>query len=108
MSNSSSKLKGKRYTSKEKAQVLAYVETVNSERGRGGITAAAKKFRVTPLTISNWIKASGISSAMTGRRSGANFAVTLRRLADLHDTITKKEKELAQLRRDYDALKKKL
>ena len=35
---------------------MALVEKVNAERGRGGITAAAKKFGVTPLTIGAWMR----------------------------------------------------
>lgn len=47
--------KGKRYTPEEKAQILAFVEA----QGRGGASAAAKKFNVSPLTISSWRKAVG-------------------------------------------------
>ena len=35
-----SKGKGKRYTDKEKSQVLSFVDKVNATKGRGGITAA--------------------------------------------------------------------
>lgn len=103
----SRKSKGKRYTDKEKAQVLAFVEKVNAEKGRGGITAAATKFGITPLTISNWIKKNGLVS-MRSSRDTAEFAEVLRRLADLHESITKKEAELAELQAEYGELKKKL
>ena len=103
----SDKAKGKRYSQKEKAQVLAFVDKTNAARGRGGITAASKKFGVTPLTISNWIKAvGGLTSPRT--RSNPDFSGNLRRLADLHEAITKKEAELTKLQREYNALKKKL
>ena len=75
----SRKSKGKRYTNKEKAQVLSFVEKTNAEKGRGGITAASKKFGITPLTISNWMKKTGVPS-VRGARSNANFADNLRRL----------------------------
>ena len=103
----SRKSKGKRYTDKEKAQVLSFVEKTNAEKGRGGITAASKKFGITPLTISNWMKKTGISS-VRGARSNVNFAANLRRLADVHESISKKEAELLKLQREYAALKKKL
>ena len=47
--------KGKRYTKAEKAKILAFVES----EGRGGQSKAAKKFGVSPLTISNWRKSKG-------------------------------------------------
>ncbi len=103
----SRKSKGKRYTDKEKAQVLAFVEKTNAEKGRGGITAASKKFGITPLTISNWMKRTGVSSVRGGRNS-VNFSANLRRLADIHEAISKKEAELLKLQREYASLKKKL
>ena len=103
----SRKSKGKRYTDKEKAQVLSFVEKTNAEKGRGGITAASKKFGITPLTISNWIKKTGMPSVRSPRNS-ANFAANLRRLADIHESISKKENELLKLQREYASLKKKL
>lgn len=103
----SRKSKGKRYTDKEKAQVLAFVEKTNSDKGRGGITAASKKFGITPLTISNWMKKTG-SPAARPQRSSVNFAANLRRLADIHEAISKKEAELLKLQREYAVLKKKL
>jgi transposase-like protein len=49
--------KGKRYTADEKQQVLEYVAEVNRKQKRGGQKAAAEKFGISPLTISNWLKA---------------------------------------------------
>lgn len=103
-----SKSKGKRYTDKEKAAVLAFVEKTNTERGRGGITAAAKKFKVTPLTISNWIKATGLPAPGTARKAKPGFEHTLKRLGEVHDLIVTKQDELAKLQKEYLALKKKL
>jgi len=108
MTTKSNKLKGRRYSDKEKAQVLAYVHKVNSERGRGGITSAAKKFKITPLTISNWMRRVESPAPRTSTPDKADFADSLRRLADLHDAISKKEAELADLHREYGSLKKKL
>ena len=47
--------KGKRYTDQEKAQILAFMDA----QGRGGQSAAAKKYGVSPLTIANWRKSGG-------------------------------------------------
>lgn len=103
----SSKSKGRRYSEKEKSQVLSYVDKVNATKGRGGITAAADRFKVTPLTISNWLKKIGAPSPSV-RTGGANFSANLRRLADLHEEIGQKEAELSKLKREYATLKKKL
>lgn len=47
--------KGKRYSEAEKSEILAFIE----KQGRGGQTAASKKFGVSPLTLSSWRKKSG-------------------------------------------------
>ena len=46
--------------------------------------------------------------SVRGARSNVNFASNLRRLADIHESISKKEAELLKLQREYAALKKKL
>ena len=103
----SEKAKGKRYTEKEKARILSHVDKVNATKGRGGITAASEKYGVTPLTISNWLKKVG-GGGLPRRRASGDFSDNLRRLADLHEAIAKKEAELTQLHREYNNLKKKL
>ena len=101
------KAKGKRYTPQQKARVLDFVAKTNAAKGRGGITAASKKFKVTPLTISNWIKSAkapkttGAKKSTGTPRTSGSFSVKLRRLADLHDSI-------AKLQSEYDALKASL
>ena len=50
---------GVRYTDAQKKEVVDFVAQYNSANGRGGQSAAAAKFKVTPLTISAWIKALG-------------------------------------------------
>ena len=56
---SSKSNKGKRYTAKEREEILAFVAEVNEAKGRGGQSAAAAKYQVSPLTIGNWVKQSG-------------------------------------------------
>lgn len=50
---------GVRYSDDLKQQVVDFVETYNSQNGRGGQSAAANKFNITPLTIATWLKAAG-------------------------------------------------
>lgn len=54
---------GVRYTDAQKKEVVDFVAKYNSENGRGGQSAAAKKFKVTQLTISAWLKAFGGKAA---------------------------------------------
>lgn len=103
------KSKGKRYTDAEKAKVLAHVEQVNKTRGRGGIASASKKFGVTALTISNWLRANEpLALSMTKTNRSSRAAEILRRLADIHDEIVRREQELSPLRQEFQKLKKSL
>lgn len=63
MSTKSKKIsvKGKRYTPAEKQEVVDYVNQVNAQNGRGGQSSAAKKFGVSVLTVSAWLKAAGVA-----------------------------------------------
>ena len=54
---------GVRYTDAQKKEVVDFVIQYNSQNGRGGQSKAAKKYQVTPLTISVWIKAAGATKA---------------------------------------------
>lgn len=59
---------GKRYSSEEKAEIARFIAHYNSEQGRGGQTAAAKRFGVSPITLSIWGRAAK-KTASTGRRA---------------------------------------
>ena len=54
---------GVRYSNEEKQKVVDFVSEYNSSKGRGGQSVAAKKFKVTPLTIATWIKSLGKKTA---------------------------------------------
>lgn len=98
--------RGKRYTPEEKAAVLTYIEEVNLQQGRGGQTAATKKFKISPLTISHWLRQSmspPIEKTKGGNRTAT--AAKLEKLVELHTQITEKEKNLATLRQQFDKLK---
>jgi hypothetical protein len=51
---------GVRYPEALKQQVIEFVEKHNSQKGRGGQSAASSKFKITPLTIATWLKAAGV------------------------------------------------
>lgn len=109
--------KGHRYTAQEKDEILAYVEQVNTEKGRGGQSAASKKYKISPLTISSWIKARGGSSSTSSSAAASSSASAsvagpigkkLAKLQALHEQIGRTEKELAKLRAQFDSLKSSL
>lgn len=54
---------GVRYSDAQKNEIVSFVVQYNTKNGRGGQSAAAKKFKVTPLTISAWLKAAGVAKA---------------------------------------------
>lgn len=106
--------KGRRYTTEEKAAIIDHVEKINASKGRGGQTAAAKKFGISMLTISNWMKksapaAAGKSSVKSkGKGSSKSMNGSLAKLAALHSQIQSKEKELAKLKQQFNVIKSSL
>jgi phosphoserine phosphatase len=56
-------VKGKRYTTAEKKEILQFIADYDSKKGRGGQTQAAKQYGVTVLTLANWRKAAAKAPA---------------------------------------------
>lgn len=107
--------KGKRYTPEEKQKVVDFVQEANSEKGRGGVTAAVKKFGISALTISSWIKSSGGAAAPAkGRKAGnadagsSSRGKLLDKLGSLDREIAKRRKELSDLESTFQKLKGQL
>lgn len=106
MSTKKASSKGKRYSAAEKKEILDYVAQVNAAKGRGGQAAASKKFKISPLTISSWLKAGGPSAAGGGSAAASGpIGKKLAKLQSLHDEIARTEKHLSKLRAQFDALK---
>ncbi len=101
--------KGRRYTRSEKEEILAYVAKVNEEKGRGGQTAASKKFKISPLTISGWAR-HGAGGSLNGSAAISSRPIggKLRKLQELHHQMAGVEKELGLLRARFNALKASL
>ena len=100
--------RGKRYTSAEKAEILTFVDQHNAEnKGRGGAAAASRKFKVSQLTISNWLRDAGGKSS-SSRAKNADISAILKKLGDVHKKMAKVEDELSALRKEYAALKSQL
>lgn len=110
--------KAKRYTETEKAEILDFIAAFT---GRGAQKAAAEKFGVSAVTISNWTKAAkkkrGRKPGTKGsseRTSKKTLVVTnpddLRRLAAVMEEIAELEslvEKLATLREEADVLRAK-
>jgi transposase-like protein len=111
MSNSNvNAAKGRRYTAKEKAEIIAFVDKVNVDKGRGGQSAASKKYKISPLTISSWIRtgAGGGAISSGGAAVAGPIGKKLSKLQALHDQIAKAEKELSKLKSQFNSLKSAL
>ncbi|MCU0779683.1 MAG: hypothetical protein MUF04_01120 [Akkermansiaceae bacterium] len=74
---------GTRYTPEEKQVVIDFVKDYNAKNGRGGMTAAARKFNITPLTVSAWLAREGGGKAATGESTAA----LLKKIAKLEATV---------------------
>lgn len=99
-------VRGKRYTAEEKSKIVSFVESHNATNGRGGQSVAAKKFGVSQLTISSWLKgAGGRGSKASGKGS---MQSKLASLLTLGQDISKLEKELNTKRAKFDAIKASL
>jgi transposase-like protein len=102
--------KGKRYSDQERLEIIGYVQEVNAQRGRGGLSAASKKFNVSPLSIGNWIRkggGGGIAPARTrgpGRKAKAGGGVW-DQMVTHKAVMDESEQDLARKRAAFDARK---
>lgn len=109
--------KGKRYSTAEKQEVLDYVASVDSDKGRGGVAAAARQFGITPLTITAWKKRFGTDASAPTTSAGAGKAASrgataqsrlLHRLGEILDELESHKSKIANLEKEYAKLKKKV
>jgi transposase len=89
---------GTRYTEEQKKAVLDFVAQVNAKKGRGGMTAAAKKFKVTPLTVSNWIAKSGGVTTGAPKANAKEAKAAAKAAAKALVKLARAEKIIAQVR----------
>ena len=117
------KTKGKRYSAEEKNNIVAFVNKFNEANGRGGQSAAAKKFGISQISVSSWLKSGseGVSvTAARGRKPGSpnkaegvgskrgGYAARLSNLSALANQIDKAEGELAKMKAKFQNLKTSL
>lgn len=100
-----------RYSQKEKDKVIAFVSNYNKKNKRGGQTAAAKEFGISPITIANWLKKSGAkksSGARRGRKAAAKPKASVGNLSSVLARMQEIQTEIEALQGEYEALKAKL
>ncbi|MDF1853099.1 MAG: hypothetical protein P1U85_19840 [Verrucomicrobiales bacterium] len=109
----------KRYDQKTKDEVVAFIQKYNEDNGRGGQSAAVKKWKLNPITVKAWLEKAGVAtpgktakkkkSAGAKTRSKKSVAVssngsvssTLKRMVAIREQIE-------SLQSEYDALKSNL
>jgi transposase-like protein len=113
---SSASKKGVRYTPEQKQEVVDFVNSYNSSKGRGGQSQAAKKFKLSVLTVSSWLKKGGVKTPKAVKATAvkapkavatavpSGLAAKVSALLQVGDQIRKAESELQQLRAKYDGL----
>ncbi len=114
MASKKASTKGKRYTAEEKQQIVDFVNEHNAANGRGGATAASKKFGASQLSIASWAKSGGsqvvIKAPKRGKRAAAaaGRSGVLAELSKLDGVIAAKRKELDALEAQFQKLKASL
>lgn len=103
----------RKYTRAEREGILAFVLEYNQKHGRGGESAASRKFSVNPLTIRSWMKAgkgkaskSSAPGERKSRREGRKALggapktrlATLRRMERIQERIAELQSEFEQLK----------
>lgn len=106
---------GKRYTAEQKAEITDFVASYNAANGQGGQSKAAEKFKVSPLTVMAWLKASGSKAKAKKSISkvakspttaiSSTFDVKLASLLALSKEISKAEAALVQMNAKFKKMK---
>lgn len=109
----------KRYDQKKKDEVVEFIQSYNAKNGRGGQSAAAKKFSINPITVKSWLVAAGggakpekksatrKQTRKTAKTPSGSLA-TLQRMTKIQEEITALQGQISTLQREYDSLKKTL
>jgi transposase-like protein len=102
--------KGRRYTPQEKREILEFITQYNSQHGRGGATAAMKKFGISQPTLSLWINNSGGDGDPGGTPPHGSGAKTklLHQLVEIDRQMARKRAELESLEMQFSKLKSQL
>lgn len=67
-----------RYDQKKKDEVVAFVQQFNEEKGRGGQSAAVKKWELNPITVKSWLERAGIVTPGRGGKKKRKGGVAVK------------------------------
>jgi len=106
----------KRYDQKTKDEVVAFIQKYNDENGRGGQSAAAKKYKLNPITVRSWMEKAGVAtpgkSSKRKKRAGRKARATPARNASAPKStsaalkrMVKLQEQIEALQAEYDSLK---
>lgn len=109
----------KRYDQKTKDEVVSFIQAFNEENGRGGQSAAAKKWKLNPITVKAWLEKAGVPSpgkSAKKKRGGGKIVSTksiksngsTKNAEDVLQRLLEIQKEMGSLQKEYDSLKAKL
>jgi len=109
----------KRYDQKTKDEVVAFIQKYNDENGRGGQSAAAKKYKLNPITVRSWMERAGVAtpgkSSKRKKRAGRKARATPARNASAPKStsaalkrMVKLQEQIEALQAEYDSLKSTL
>lgn len=109
-----------RYDQKTKDEVVSFVKQYNEENGRGGQSAAQRKWDLNPITIKAWLEKAGVGTpgksgkkkrgkstgspkartggAKSAAKAGGSTSTTLERMIDI-------QKQMSALESEYNSLK---
>lgn len=96
-----------RYSEEKRNEVLNFIKEYNAVNKRGGQKAAAEKYNITQITLSNWMKKDRQASKRRVPRTytkvakpsvpSSEYAALFSRLAELHTQIAMLEKQTERL-----------
>jgi hypothetical protein len=113
----------KRYDQSTKDEVVSFIQAFNEENGRGGQSAAAKKWKLNPITVKAWLEKAGVASPGKsakkklgkGRTASLNASPkptkSTKLTGNVEDVLKRLmgiQKEIGSLQKEYDSLKSKL
>jgi len=105
---------GKRYSDAQKQEVITHVAAVNAAKGRGGLSAAVAKYKVSPLTITGWMKKAGVATKPAKATKPAQVAkvkapatggLSAKAVIALGNQVAKLEKQFSKLKLMLGAIK---
>ncbi len=99
---------GKRYSAEEKNEIIAFIEKHDAENGRGGKSAAAKKFGISPISVASWVKGKSAPASSGKRRGRKPGSKNIKPVSDKGGGYTAKLKELVLLASQIDTAEAEL